>query len=167
MNNKRVWGLPCKQAARGGFTLIELLIVMVVVGILVTVALPKYKAALEKGRGLQGVANVAAYSEAVNVYYVKNGNSYGNDENIVKSFADVAGLTKDREDVPLFSQINAKLDNTHTKVTVSITRNSGSGYTITFENAGGEVTSRYCTGNLRYCKALGAGNCSNSTCYFN
>jgi prepilin-type N-terminal cleavage/methylation domain-containing protein len=38
-----------------GFTLIELLIVMVVVAVLVTVTAPKYKVAMEKGRGLEGI----------------------------------------------------------------------------------------------------------------
>ena len=35
-----------------GFTLIELLIVMVVVGLLVSVALPTYYTAMDKARGL-------------------------------------------------------------------------------------------------------------------
>ena len=47
-----------------GFTLIELLIVMVVVSILVTVALPAYKTSMEKGRALEAMANAAAVSEA-------------------------------------------------------------------------------------------------------
>ena len=60
-----------------GFTLIELLIVMVVVTILVTVALPAYKTSMEKGRATEGIANAAAVSEAMNAFYIRNGNSYG------------------------------------------------------------------------------------------
>ena len=59
-----------------GFTLIELLIVMVIVGTLVTLALPKYQAALERGRAQEGLANLKAASDLINANYVLNGNSY-------------------------------------------------------------------------------------------
>ena len=59
-----------------GFTLIELLIVMVIVGTLVTLALPKYQAALERGRAQEGLANLKAASDLLNANYVLNGNSY-------------------------------------------------------------------------------------------
>ena len=50
---------------------------MVVVTILVTVALPAYKTSMEKGRATEGIANAAAVSEAMNAFYIRNGNSYG------------------------------------------------------------------------------------------
>lgn len=59
-----------------GFTLVELLIVMVIVGILVTVALPKYYAAMEHGRSMEGITNLKAASEVLNARYVMNGNMY-------------------------------------------------------------------------------------------
>lgn len=59
-----------------GFTLIELLIVMVIVGILVAVALPKYYSSMERGRATEGIANLKAASDWVNAQYVINGNSY-------------------------------------------------------------------------------------------
>ena len=59
-----------------GFTLIELLIVMVIVGVLVTVSLPKYRASMERGRATEGINNVRAISDAVNAKYVMNENSY-------------------------------------------------------------------------------------------
>lgn len=59
-----------------GFTLIELLIVMVIVGILVAVALPKYYSSMERGRATEGIANLKAASDWVNAKYVINGNSY-------------------------------------------------------------------------------------------
>ena len=59
-----------------GFTLIELLIVMVVVGILVTIALPKYNASLERGRSMEAITNLKAASEAVNARYIIHGNTY-------------------------------------------------------------------------------------------
>ena len=59
-----------------GFTLIELLIVMVIVGILVTIALPKYNASLERARAQEGIANLKAASDIMNAHYVMNGNQY-------------------------------------------------------------------------------------------
>lgn len=59
-----------------GFTLIELLIVMVVVGVLVTVSLPKYRASMERGRAMEGITNLRAASDAANARYVMDGNSY-------------------------------------------------------------------------------------------
>ncbi len=66
-----------------GFSLIELLIVMVIVGILVTVALPKYRTAMERGRATEGIANLKAASDWVNAKYVINGNSYPADSSLV------------------------------------------------------------------------------------
>ena len=59
-----------------GFTLIELIIVMVVVGVLVTVALPKYNASLERGRALEAISNLKTVSDYINAHYVINGNAY-------------------------------------------------------------------------------------------
>lgn len=59
-----------------GFTLIELLIVMVVVAVLVSVALPKYYASMERGRSVEGINNLRAVSDAANAQYILNGNSY-------------------------------------------------------------------------------------------
>lgn len=56
-----------------GFTLIELLIVMVIVGTLVTVALPKYQVALERGRALEGIRNVQYVAEYVNAKHMATG----------------------------------------------------------------------------------------------
>lgn len=56
-----------------GFTLIELLIVMVIVGTLVTVALPKYQRSLERGRALEGLRNVQYVAEYVNAKHMATG----------------------------------------------------------------------------------------------
>lgn len=50
-----------------GFTLVELLMVVVLVGILVLVALPKYQTALERGRALEGVHNACQLTEYLEI----------------------------------------------------------------------------------------------------
>ena len=67
---------------RNGFTLIELLIVMVIVSILVTVALPKYRSAMERGRATEGIANLKAASDWINTKYVMNDNAYPSQSNL-------------------------------------------------------------------------------------
>lgn len=138
-----------------GFTLIELLIVMVVVSLLVTVALPAYKTSMEKGRGLEGIANAQAVMDAANVFYIKNGNSYGSDYAPLIRFVlgdgtegGAAGLTQSKYFDPPDIGGNA------TTVNVGVARKTGS-YTLLFESTNGRITSRSCSGNTRYCKALG------------
>ncbi len=139
---------------RKGFTLLELLIVMVIVGVLVTMALPKYQTAIEKGRGMEAIQNAAALSEAANVYYVKNNNSYG-DPSYGRTgsvfMQDVANTTStSKYFTPSYTW-------TASQVSVTLARSGISrSYSIVFVNKDGEVEERYCSGDERYCKALGA-----------
>ena len=142
-----------------GFTLIELLIVMVVVTILVTVALPAYKTSMEKGRATEGIANAAAVSEAMNAFYIRNGNSYGN-ESSLKTFVlgnatdgGVAGITQSKN----FNAPSISFSST-SKASVTMSRKTGA-YIITYTSEYGRVTSRTCSGSTpagrKYCKAIG------------
>lgn len=141
-----------------GFTLIELLIVMVVVSLLVTIAVPAYKTSMEKGRGLEGIANAQAVTDAINTFYVKNGNSYGSDLTALTEFAlgsdeeeGTSGITKNK----YFAEPVIEGDSAAVKVVLA--RSTGS-YTLTYTSSNGMLTSRSCTGNSRYCKALGFTN---------
>lgn len=131
-----------------GFTLIELLIVMVIVGVLVTVSLPKYRASMERGRATEGINNVRAISDAVNAKYVMNENSYS-----------LAGLTDSNGNVTgvdMTKSVNfstPKMTLSDSKVTVTTTR-TGS-YTLTATNQNGELISIECTGNAETCQNIG------------
>lgn len=138
-----------------GFTLVELLIVMVIVSLLVTIAVPKYKTAMERARGQEGLTNAAAISEALNAYYVLNGNSYGSGS-AAKDYAlgnssrpGVAGVVASNYFTPSVT------NDSSSKQTVTLSRSTGS-YSIVFVNQDGEVSERYCTTSARYCKAIGA-----------
>ena len=131
-----------------GFTLIELLIVMVIVGVLVTVSLPKYRASMERGRATEGINNVRAISDAVNAKYVMNENSYS-----------LAGLTDSNGNVTgvdMTKSVNfstPKMTLSDSKVTVTTTR-TGS-YTLTATNQNGELISIECTGDAETCQTIG------------
>lgn len=55
------------------FTLIELLIVVLIVGILATVALPRYTKVIEKVRLTEAVVMVKALADAMELYYIESG----------------------------------------------------------------------------------------------
>jgi general secretion pathway protein G len=58
---------------RRGFTMIELVVVMAVLGLLLSIALPRYLAALDKGREKVLVHNIAQMREAIDRYYGDRG----------------------------------------------------------------------------------------------
>ena len=58
-----------------GFTLIELIIVIVIVGILAVVAIPRFFANIEKARKAEAVSTMSAIREVLQGYYALN-NAY-------------------------------------------------------------------------------------------
>jgi type II secretion system protein G len=65
-----------------GFTLLEILIVTIIIGILATIALPRYTATLEKARSAEAVINIGAIRVALDRYWYQNG-SLPEDDNFI------------------------------------------------------------------------------------
>ena len=127
-----------------GFTLIELLIVMVVLGILVTIAMPKYRASLERGRAMEGITNLRAASDAVNARYVMDGNSYTTPDLSFASLAKNKSFSK-----PSIDGFSRGF------VLIGVTREGGE-YSLSAYNTDGELKYITCTGDTELCQAIGA-----------
>ena len=74
MNLKKQFGYPAKRGPlSAGFTLIELLVVVLIIGILSSVALPKYQKAVDRSKGVEALTFGKAIADAENVYFMANG----------------------------------------------------------------------------------------------
>ncbi len=58
-----------RDSRRGGFTLIELVIVIVILGILATQAIPTYLSLVDDAKKASGKANLGALRSSISVYY--------------------------------------------------------------------------------------------------
>jgi len=56
-----------------GFTLLEVLIVVIIIGILATIALHQYTATIEKARSGEAIINVGSIRVALDRYWYQNG----------------------------------------------------------------------------------------------
>lgn len=83
--------MPKVRHARSGFTLIELLIVVVIIGILAVIAVPKFEAT--RGRAAKGavVADLRNLAMSQEGHFLETG-AYSNDMNVLK-FAPSSGVT--------------------------------------------------------------------------
>ncbi len=62
-----------QRSTRRGFTLAELLVVVLIIGILATVAVPQYQKAVEKSRATQALVLLKALHQAQKAYFLANG----------------------------------------------------------------------------------------------
>lgn len=122
-----------KRISYAGFTLIELLIVVIIVGVLATVALPKYQRSLERSRALTGLATLRSAAEMLNAYYIVHDGTYPTVEQFAPMKQDLLRTGTSFTDV------------TYTQGTsVAITRNSW-GYTLQATLGSGKINSIFCT----------------------
>lgn len=125
-----------------GFTLIELLIVMVIVGVLVAVAIPKYNASVERSRALEGILNLEKLSEEANAMYIVNKNSYPSQSELNNFNTTDQVIKSIYFNSPVLTRSSAS------SVTISIARKTDSGYsyTLTIVNTNGEPGNITCSG---------------------
>ncbi|MBO4675377.1 MAG: prepilin-type N-terminal cleavage/methylation domain-containing protein [Elusimicrobiaceae bacterium] len=126
-----------------GFTLIELLIVVVIVGTLMAVAVPKYRVALESGRSREGVVYMKALADDLNTYYWMWGRypttgDYWND----LSERDLPKLT-------YFTRQTVGRGCTDKSCVISVERDGGDMYSIETLLSSGETTSMRCSSCLQ------------------
>ena len=136
-----------------GFTLIELLIVVIIVGILVTVALPQYKRAVERSRATVGVVAVREAADRLNAWYIQHNNQYPTSE-AFDSFLgrlELVGVGNgELFTLPYF--LRSAAVGGGTGGTFAISRNSASGwnYGLQANLQNGELISITCTASSAY-----------------
>lgn len=136
-----------------GFTLIELLIVVIIVGILVTVALPQYKRAVERSRATVGVVAVREAADRLNAWYIQHNNQYPTSE-AFDSFLgrlELVGVGNgELFTLPYF--LRSAAVGGGTGGTFAISRNSASGwnYGLQANLQNGELISITCTTSSTY-----------------
>jgi general secretion pathway protein G len=69
--SSRAFSAPAGR--RRGFTMIELVVVMAVIGLLLSIAVPRYLAALDRGKAQVQQQNLALMREAIDKFYGDNG----------------------------------------------------------------------------------------------
>jgi general secretion pathway protein G len=77
--------------ARGGFTLIELLLVLVILGILAAIVVPKFSGRTEQARRTAAQSQIATFGTALDAFEVDNG-FYPKGKN---GLADLVGAPRD------------------------------------------------------------------------
>ncbi len=64
------------KISKKGFTLGELMVVVVIVGVLVSIAVPQYGAAIERMRAAEGIQILTSYLHAQESFRLRNGGTY-------------------------------------------------------------------------------------------
>jgi general secretion pathway protein G len=73
MNSSRFTSRSPRRRARGGFTLVELLLVLVILGILAALVLPKFSGRTEQARLAAAQTQIATFKTALDAFEVDTG----------------------------------------------------------------------------------------------
>src|SRR3954463_3602996 len=76
---------------RKGFTLIELLIVVVIIGILAAIAIPKFSSVKQKGYKTQAIAELTSLRTAGETFFTDS-NRYGTLAELAGKFSSTSGV---------------------------------------------------------------------------
>ena len=104
---------------KNGFTLVEVLTVVVIIGVLTSMALPMYTRAIERSRATEAMADIKAMNDSIYAYYA------------------------DKEECPTFKKLVAMVPGSDAEGTQITTKN----FTFTF-GAPAQVPGTSCAGVL-------------------
>ena len=76
---------------RKGFTLIELLIVVVIIGILAAIAIPKFSSVKQKGYKTQAISDLTSLRTAEETFFTDS-NRYGSLAEVANKFSSTSGV---------------------------------------------------------------------------
>jgi prepilin-type N-terminal cleavage/methylation domain-containing protein len=76
---------------RSGFTLIELLIVVVIIGILAAIAIPKFSSVKQKGYRTQAISDLTSLRTAEETFFTDS-NRYGSLAELAGKFSSTSGV---------------------------------------------------------------------------
>ena len=108
-----------------GFTLIEIIIVVIILGVLGGIAMPRYTGMIERHRAQEGIQTLVVFLNAQRKYQLENGGNFAGQAQIAQ--LDIAAVPT--------RYFNAPTIDTSTKVVAKITRSDGS-YTLTIDDQG-------------------------------
>ncbi len=133
---------------RSGFTMIELVFVIVILGILASVAIPKLAATRDDAMIAKSTSEVSSLVQDIGSYYTSRGNLEGNVSKMtnVKLYTDSAGTTP-AESLALSgtTAVAYYIDKKRSKKCLAVTLNDVNG-TVTLAADGENTGSIFCKG---------------------